>query len=126
MRLPKPTKQVSEILYELIRSKSPLSFHQLAYRTGVINLGQRISDLRREGLNVPCINKTTKNKHGRDVSYGTWTVQDQKEKAIEVYIKINGKKPPKVTDAIPDKKVKEVVIEEPKYKQPTVFDIDKK
>ena len=89
MKLSKPTNQAAEILYELINAKRRLSFADIFNATHCINLGQRIADLRRNGLLVPCLRIETKNKHGRDVKYGTWSIAGEKEKAIEVYNKIN-------------------------------------
>jgi hypothetical protein len=89
MKLKNPLNQTAEILYELLNSKVPLSFSELHYRTGVINLGQRISDLRRLGLQVFCKELETKNKHGRNISYGTWSVAGEETKALEIYNRIN-------------------------------------
>jgi hypothetical protein len=91
-KLPKPNNQASEILYELLTNNRPLSFMNLYERTGCINLGQRISDLRRHGLQGPCIPVSHKNKFGRVRPYGTWTVRGEKELAREVYFRINAKK----------------------------------
>ncbi len=89
MKLSKPTNQTAEILYELLHAKKRLSFFDLYFTTRAINLGQRIADLRRNGLLVPCLRMETKNKHGRPVKYGTWSIAGEKEKALEVYQKIN-------------------------------------
>lgn len=89
MKLDKPKNQAAEILYELLHAKKRLSFFDLYFTTRAINLGQRIADLRRNGLLVPCLRMEVKNKHGRTVKYGTWSIAGEKEKAIEVYNKIN-------------------------------------
>lgn len=84
-----PTNQTAEVLYELLTAKHRLSFSDIYARTGIINLTARISNLRRAGLNVFCLEIKTKNKHGRLVSYGTWSVSGERKKAREVYQKIN-------------------------------------
>lgn len=85
----KPLNQTAEILYELLNTKVPLSFSELHQRTAVVNLGQRVSDLRRLGLKVYCKYVSTKNKHGRDIKYGSWSVAGEEKKALEIYKRIN-------------------------------------
>lgn len=89
MKLDKPNNQTAEVLYELLKAKRRLSFGDIYSATHAINLGQRLASLRRSGLLVPCLRMEVKNKHGRTVKYGTWSIAGEKEKAIEVYNKIN-------------------------------------
>ena len=85
----KPLNQTAEVLYELLNSKIPLSYYDIFFATRTINLGQRISDLRRMGLKVYCKEIEAHNKHGRKIKYGTWSVAGEEKKALEIYKRIN-------------------------------------
>ena len=87
--LNKPTNQSAEILYELISCNGRISFRQIFLSTGIIGVSQRISDLRRNGLQIICVEMNGTNKHGRTCSWGTWSIKGEEEKALEVYNKIN-------------------------------------
>lgn len=85
----KPKNQSTEILYELLSSNGRISFRQMFLSTGIIGISQRISDLRRNGLQIICVEMNGKNKHGRKCSWGTWSIKGEEKKALEVYNKIN-------------------------------------
>ena len=89
MKLSKPLNQTAEVLYELLNSKHRIGFSEIYKATHAINLGQRISGLRRMGLKIYCTYVETKNKHGRKVKYGTWSVSGEEKKALEIYKRIN-------------------------------------
>ena len=89
MKLSKPLNQTAEVLYELLNSKRRIGFSEIYAATHAINLGQRISGLRRMGLKIYCTYVETKNKHGRKVKYGTWSVAGEEKKALEIYKRIN-------------------------------------
>jgi len=91
MKLEKPKNQSAEILFELICNSGRQSFKQLYAATGILGVSQRISDLRKKGLQVVCVEIKGTNKHGRSCAWGTWSVQGETEKAIEVYSVINKK-----------------------------------
>jgi hypothetical protein len=88
MNLATPKNQTSEILYFLL-TNDKINFSYIYAMTGILNLSARISDLRLNyGLEIPCVEVETKNKFGRKISYGTWSLKD-KEQARIIYSKIN-------------------------------------
>ena len=91
MFLQAPINQTAEILYELLSNSNRQSFKQLYSATGILGVSQRISDLRSKGLDVLCVEIKGTNKHGRKCAWGTWSVQGETEKALEVYKAINEK-----------------------------------
>ena len=87
MNLKNPTSQLTEVLYFLLLRNS-ITFSQIHFDTKMINLSARISDLRKKGLYIPCMQIHFTNKFKRKISYGSWTLQD-KAKGLEIYNKIN-------------------------------------
>jgi hypothetical protein len=92
MKLAKPTNQTAEVLYLLITEKS-INRKSALIKTGVLCLTGQIARLRNTFmLDVKCIETKTKNKFGRSISFGVWSVSkklcDQK-KLVEKYNKIN-------------------------------------
>jgi len=89
MKLSKPLNQTAEVLYELLNSKRRIGFSEIYAATHAINLGQRLANLRRNGLLIPCLRIEAHNKHGRKIKYGTWSVAGEEKKALEIYKRIN-------------------------------------
>lgn len=88
MKLSKPKKQLAEVLYELIKYKGRSTL-QLMNSTGALCPTKRISDLRlNHSVLIKTVSKSVKNKYGRVVKYGVFTVVN-KDKATEVYNRIN-------------------------------------
>jgi hypothetical protein len=83
----KPNNQTAEVLYELIR-KSSVTRKSIMIQTGILNLPARVLDLRRKGIDINCLKIETKNKHGRNISYGKWMLVDKKS-ARTIYSTIN-------------------------------------
>ena len=83
-----PMNQTAEVLYELICSNS-ISVRYMIKNTGILNLSARISDLRKLGLDIPCNYKSTHNKFGRKIQYGTWSLNSDREKSLKIYKEIN-------------------------------------
>lgn len=88
MNLATPKNQTAEILYCLL-NYDKITFRQVFQETGIVNLGARISNLRLDyGLDIPCTEIETKNKFGRKISYGSWSLIDKEQGRI-IYSKIN-------------------------------------
>jgi hypothetical protein len=85
----KPKNQTAEVLYLLLTNKS-ISVKSAMNDIGIINLSARISDLRiKNNLIIECIKVNTKNKFGRPILYGTWSLKTNKKNANKVYNTIN-------------------------------------
>ena len=83
----KPTSQLTEVLFYLLKRNS-ITFKQIHFDCGILNLSARISDLRNEHLlDIPCKKMETINKFGRNISYGSWSLTN-KEKGLKVYNKL--------------------------------------
>lgn len=88
MELNKPKNQNAEVLYLLIKR---IWITRLTVITdlGILNVTARIANLRiKYGIDVKCKKISTINKHGREIKYGAWFVEN-KENLIEQYNKIN-------------------------------------
>ena len=83
-KLKKPTGQLSETLFFLLKRKN-ISVIQMMWDAGIINLSARLSDLKLEH-NLPIeLNKVkTTNKFGRKIEFGNWVLTD-KEKGLATY-----------------------------------------
>ena len=88
--LPRPKKQIEEVLYYLIKRHS-INGRQMMLDTGVLNLTARIADLRNKHfLNIDCNYISVKNKFKRKIEFGYWSVTD-KQKALNIYKKLQNK-----------------------------------
>jgi len=88
MNLATPKNQNAEVLFYLL-NLDKISFADVYGNTGILNLSARISNLRLDyGLDIPCTEVETKNKFGRKISYGTWSLK-YKEQGRIIYSKIN-------------------------------------
>jgi hypothetical protein len=88
MQLATPKNQTAEVLYFLLQVDK-ITFSYIYAMTGILNLSARLSNLRLDyGLEIPCVEVETKNKFGRKISYGTWSLKD-KESGRIIYSKIN-------------------------------------
>lgn len=88
MNISHPKNQTAEVLYFLLKNEK-IDYKLIYVPTGILNLSARISDLRLDyGLDIPCKEVETKNKFGRKISYGTWSLTD-KESGRIIYSKIN-------------------------------------
>ena len=85
-KLPLPTTQLQEVLYELINRFS-IDHKSMILSCGVLNLTACISDLRILNVPIETIKITSVNKFGRKVIYGRWKLIDKKI-ASEIYIKM--------------------------------------
>ena len=80
----KPTNQLQEVLYSLLTMDS-ISVKQMMNDTGILNLSARMSDLKhKHNVIIEIKEVKTVNKHGREISYGTWKLKDRIS-AREVY-----------------------------------------
>ena len=87
LNLPTPKNQTAEILYELLTNKE-VTFYSCYSQTGIINLGARISDLRKMyHLDIETSKLDKFNKHGRKTHPGIYKLLD-KEQGLLVYKKI--------------------------------------
>ena len=86
-KLKTPNSQLTEVLYYLLKRKS-ISFRQIFFDTGILNLSARLSDLKLY-YDLPIkLNKIkTTNKFGRAVVFGNWKLKD-KELGLKVYNKL--------------------------------------
>ncbi len=80
-----PKKQIAEVLHLLLQSDST-SFDII--NLGVLNPTAKISALRKLGVVIYCNNIHTKNKFGRSVTYGMFTILNRTE-AKRIYNSIN-------------------------------------
>jgi hypothetical protein len=88
MNINNPKNQTAEVLYFLLKCES-INFSYIYAETGILNLSARLSNLRLDyGLEIPCIEVNAKNKFGRKISYGTWSLKDKNQGRI-IYSKIN-------------------------------------
>jgi len=88
MQLATPKNQTAEVLYFLLQVDK-IDYSYIYWQTGILNLSARISDLRLNyGLDIPCLEIETKNKFGRKISYGSWSLKDKEQGRI-IYSKIN-------------------------------------
>lgn len=88
--LAKPKNQSAEILFELINNTNA-SRSELTEMTGVLNVTAIISKLRLDyDISIKCDLKETKNKHGRNVRFGIYSLTSiSKMVAILKYNQIN-------------------------------------
>ena len=88
MNISHPKNQTAEVLYFLLKCEQ-ITFSYIYTMTGILNLSARLSNLRLDyGLDIPCVEKQVKNKFGRKISYGTWSLTDKEQGRI-IYSKIN-------------------------------------
>ena len=88
--LPKPTKQIEEVLYYLLKRHN-INRMQMMLDTGVLNITARIADLRnRYFLDIVCNQVSVKNKFGRKVEFGYWSLSDKAE-GLKIYKKLQNK-----------------------------------
>lgn len=85
--LDRPKNQTAEVLYELLTHKS-ITRRELFLNTDILSPTSRITDLRKLGLEILCEHKNVKNKHGRSVTFGSWSLSDREE-GLKVYRAIN-------------------------------------
>lgn len=84
-----PKNQTAEVLYLLLTQKS-ITVKSAMNDIGILNLSARISDLRlKHNLIIECRKINTKNKFGRSITYGTWTLSTKKTIASKVYNIVN-------------------------------------
>lgn len=88
--LARPRNQNAEVLYELLFS-ARLSRIDFLSRTGILNVTARIANLRiNHNIVIQCDRRKVKNKHGRPVSYGVWSIPANKRyDAWKAYDKVN-------------------------------------
>ena len=73
----KPNNQTAEVLFELIKNDQ-MTRSDFFKQTGILNVTARIANLRNiHGINVVCKKIETTNKHGRNISYGSWSLKDK-------------------------------------------------
>jgi hypothetical protein len=81
----RPKNQLAEVLYVLLHApQTSLDIIQ----NGVLSPTSKISQLRARGVQVLCDNINTRNKFGRKISYGVFSILN-KDESIEVYNQIN-------------------------------------
>ena len=86
-RIKKPVNQITEVMYMLLTRKS-INVRQMMFDTGILNLTARISDIRiKYGVDIVCEKQIVKNKFGRKISFGKWTLNNR-EKLIIIYDEI--------------------------------------
>lgn len=89
-QLTTPKNQKAEVLYELLQHNE-VTHLQIVKATGINCPTARIANLRHQhDLNIPCEMRPVRNKHGRTVKIGVWSIPaDEKETAIQVYKTLN-------------------------------------
>ena len=84
--LAKPTTQVEEALYLLIK-KGRMTRKDFFMETFILNAPMTILKLRRKGVNIVTDEIKKVNKFGRNIEYGSYRLLDKKE-AIKIYKKL--------------------------------------
>lgn len=86
-KLPKPTKQIEEVLYYLIK-RHTINRRQMMLDTGILNVTARIANLRNKyNLTIDCNMLPVVNKFGRPIKYGLWRLENKQE-GIDLYKKL--------------------------------------
>lgn len=80
-----PKTQLAEVLYLLLQND--LTSLDIIMH-GVLNPTAKISQLRAKGVNVLCNGVKHKNKFGRQIAYGRFTVLNRRE-AAKIYNQLN-------------------------------------
>ena len=78
-----PTSQTAETLW-LLLMKQTITTKLLFLEANILNPTARISNLRKKGLEIKCIDKKFTNKFGREGKYGLYRLI-HKDKGIELY-----------------------------------------
>jgi hypothetical protein len=87
-KLEKPTSQIAEALYTLLTNKS-VSRKQFLLKADILNAPESVRQLKNNhGVGIVCKSVPTKNKFGRMVSYGTYSLTNVSA-ATKVYKKLN-------------------------------------
>jgi hypothetical protein len=74
MKLKKPTNQLAEVLYLLLKNKS-VTRRSALLDTGILNVPARIMDLRNiHHIPIVLTRVAAVNKFGRGVNYGSWSI----------------------------------------------------
>lgn len=81
--LPKPTSQIQEVLYELIK-RLTIDRKSMMFYCNIHNLTARISNLRDKGIEIETIKFTSINKYGREVEFAKYKLKNKKD-AIKCY-----------------------------------------
>lgn len=85
-RLPLPTNQEQEVLYELLTRKH-IDRKGMLFYTGILNLTARISDLRGHNIAIHTEEIRTRNKFGRKIKYAHWSLIDKNDARLK-YLKM--------------------------------------
>ena len=83
-----PIYQRTEVLYSLIQGQQTTMD---IVKLGVCNPTSAISILRKSGVSIVCSNIPHKNKFGKKIKYGIFSLTNKKE-AIKIYNNLNKKK----------------------------------
>lgn len=84
-----PKNQLAEVLFLMLSQKS-ITVKSAMNDIGIINLSARIADLRlKHNLVIECRKINTKNKFGRNISYGQFFLTTKKTIANKIYSNIN-------------------------------------
>lgn len=87
-KLEKPTSQIAEALYTLLTNKS-VSRKQFLLKADILNAPESVRQLKNNhGVGIVCKSVPTKNKFGRMVSYGTYSLTNVNA-ATKAYKKLN-------------------------------------
>ena len=88
MKLKLAKTQTTEVLYYLLKRDS-ITFSQIHFDTGIINLSARLSDLKHHhDLPIEIKYIERKNKFGRAIRFGSWILTD-KQKGLITYNELN-------------------------------------
>lgn len=92
MKINKPTNQRAEVLYLLIKHDC-INRRDVLLDTGILNVTARIANLRNSHqIAIDCKRIETKNKFGRKISYGQWSISKRicaLTNVLKIYNKIN-------------------------------------
>ncbi len=88
VKLEKPTSQIAEALYTLLNNKT-VTRKQFLLKADILNAPESVRQLRSvHGVSISCKSVPTKNKFGRVVNYGSYSLMNMSA-ATKTYKKIN-------------------------------------
>ncbi len=87
-QLEKPTSQIAEALYTLLNNKT-VTRKEFLLKADILNAPESVRQLRSlHGVSINCKSVPTKNKFGRVVNYGSYSLMNMSA-AMKTYKKLN-------------------------------------
>ncbi len=88
VKLEKPTSQIAEALYTLLNNKT-VTRKEFLLKADILNAPESVRQLKNlHGVSIVCKSVPTKNKFGRTVNYGSYSLTNMNS-ATKTYKKLN-------------------------------------